>query len=349
MGETVLREWKGFMKGINLGGWFSQSDDMSTEHFDTFITEKDFDVIKGWGLDHIRLPIDFELIVDRNGNFKESGFRYIDRVITWCRQRDLNVVINLHRADGYEFINDEKYGGFFDNEILQEKFHEIWANMAARYSGYPDSVAFDLLSDITDNAYSEKWNQIVRHCILRIRMAAPMNVIVIGGCKCNSCTVLGDLPDPRDKRIAYTFHFNGPHIFTHQGAKWVEWMPEDFRFSFDHTYREYMDETAKLAGRPTGFKDVNRDPDSKLDSGYFEDRMAEAVKISAERGKYLYCGEYGVVHNASPADTVKWFREINKAFEKYGIGRAVWTYREMSFGLADKEYSGVINELVKYL
>ena len=348
MGEAVLREWKGFRKGINLGGWFSQSDDMSKEHFDKFITEKDFDVIKSWGLDHVRLPIDYELIVDRNGNFKTSGFGYIDRVIDICRSRGINVVINLHRADGYEFIN-EKYGGFFESEILQEKFYEIWANMAKRYGKYNDSVAFDLLSDVTDESFSETWNRIIRHCIMRIRFYAPMNVIVIGGCKCNSCTVLDELPDPRDRWIAYTFHFNGPHIFTHQGAPWVEWMPDDFRFSFEHTYREYMDETAKLAGRPTGFRDVNRDPDSILDSGYFEDRMAEAVSIAARRDKYLYCGEYGVVQNAAPEDTVKWYREINKAFEKYGIGRAAWTYRQMSFGLADDVYRPVIGELVKYL
>ena len=110
-----------------------------------------------------------------------------------------------------------------------------------------------------------------------------------------------------------------------------------------------MDETARLFGRVTGFRDVDRDPDSILDSGYFEDRMAEAVRIAAERDKYLYCGEYGVVNNAEPSDTVKWYRQINNAFEKYGIGRAAWTYRAMNFGLADDIYAGVIDELVKYL
>ncbi|MBO7531656.1 MAG: cellulase family glycosylhydrolase, partial [Lachnospiraceae bacterium] len=274
MGEAVLREWKGFRKGINLGGWFSQSDDLSKDHFDSFITEEDFDIIKGWGLDHVRIPIDYEMVVDKNGNFKKSGFAYIDRAIGWCRTRGLNVVINLHRADGYEYLNDEKYGGLFDNEVLQEKFYEIWGNIAQRYGKYGESVAFDLLSDITDDAYSDTWNSIVRHCILRIRYYAPLNVIVIGGVKCNSCVALNELPDPKDKRIAYTFHFNGPHIVTHQGAHWLDWMPRDYRYRFEHTYREYMDETARLFGRVTGFRDVDRDPDSILDSGYFEDRMA---------------------------------------------------------------------------
>ena len=69
----------------------------------------------------------------------------------------------------------------------------------------------------------------------------------------------------------------------------------------------------------------------------------------AKHNTALYCGEYGVVNNADPSDTVKWYREINKAFEKYNIGRAAWSYRAMSFGLADEEYDGVRDELVKYL
>ena len=69
------------------------------------------------------------------------------------------------------------------------------------------------------------------------------------------------------------------------------------------------------------------------------------------RGKIvrLYCGEYGVIDKASPEDALAWFRMINAAFEKYGIGRAAWRYRQMDFGLSDARMDGVRNELVKVL
>ena len=52
-----MRRFVGFEKGINLGGWLSQTE-LTREHMDTFITEEDFRNIKAMGLDHVRLPID---------------------------------------------------------------------------------------------------------------------------------------------------------------------------------------------------------------------------------------------------------------------------------------------------
>ena len=63
----------------------------------------------------------------------------------------------------------------------------------------------------------------------------------------------------------------------------------------------------------------------------------------------LYCGEYGVIDKVSPEDAVKWYRQIHEAFEKYGISRSAWSYKEMDFGLSDSRLDGVRDELVKLL
>ena len=36
-----MRGMEGYMRGVNLGGWLSQFDAPTREHFDTFITEED--------------------------------------------------------------------------------------------------------------------------------------------------------------------------------------------------------------------------------------------------------------------------------------------------------------------
>ena len=36
-----MRMFEGFQKGVNLGGWISQYDEYSTEHFESFLTEDD--------------------------------------------------------------------------------------------------------------------------------------------------------------------------------------------------------------------------------------------------------------------------------------------------------------------
>ena len=51
----------GFYRGVNLGGWMSQCD-YSDERLSGFITEADFARIRSWGFDHVRIPIDYNVI-----------------------------------------------------------------------------------------------------------------------------------------------------------------------------------------------------------------------------------------------------------------------------------------------
>ena len=47
----MLRKFEGFMKGINLGGWLSQSS-LEQSRLDNFITKQDIGTIKTFGVDH---------------------------------------------------------------------------------------------------------------------------------------------------------------------------------------------------------------------------------------------------------------------------------------------------------
>ena len=97
-----MKKFKGYMHGINLGGWLSQCNH-TKERYDNFITEDDFKVIKSWGLDHIRIPVDYNLVEDEDGNYIEDGFTYIQRAIETCKKLGLNVVLDLHKTFGYSF------------------------------------------------------------------------------------------------------------------------------------------------------------------------------------------------------------------------------------------------------
>ena len=65
-----MREFTGFKHGVNLGGWLSQCDH-TKERYDSFVTEKDIETIKSWGLDHVRVPVDYDLIEEKDGTVKE--------------------------------------------------------------------------------------------------------------------------------------------------------------------------------------------------------------------------------------------------------------------------------------
>ena len=60
--------FEGFQNGINLGGWISQFDKYDKAHFDSFITEKDIAYIASLGYDHVRVPVDYNVLEDEDGN-----------------------------------------------------------------------------------------------------------------------------------------------------------------------------------------------------------------------------------------------------------------------------------------
>ena len=61
----------------------------------------------------------------------------------------------------------------------------------------------------------------------RIRRVTKETDLLIGGARYNSIMSVKDLILPPDEHIVYSFHCYEPILFTHQGAYWVDGMPED--------------------------------------------------------------------------------------------------------------------------
>ncbi len=347
-----MKEFKGFMHGVNLGGWFSQCNH-TEERYDNFIKEEDFKTISEWGLDHIRLPIDYELVETAKGEPLEKGYERIRLAAQWCKKYNLNMILDLHKTAGYSFDIGYKESGFFDSDALQERFYKLWErlakNFATIFEGTDREICFELLNEVTDQSYCKKWNAIAHTCIERVRAIAPSTKILVGSYWNNSLAAVKDLDPPYDENIVYNFHCYEPLVFTHQGAPWVgPQMNPDFRFPLKSKFADYIVKTSEKVGQ-IGTAYGAFSPDATVDVNYFETIFAEAVKIAEDRNVLLYCGEYGAIDKATPEDTLEWYRLISTVFNNHGIGRAAWSFRQMDFGLSDERLDGIRPELIKYL
>ena len=347
-----MKEFKGFMHGVNLGGWFSQCNH-TEERYDNFIKEEDFKTISEWGLDHIRLPIDYELVETAEGEPLEKGYERIRLAAQWCKKYNLNMILDLHKTAGYSFDVGYKESGFFDSDALQERFYKLWErlakNFATIFDGTDCEICFELLNEVTDQSYCKKWNAIAHTCIERVRAIAPSTKILVGSYWNNSLAAVKDLDPPYDENIVYNFHCYEPLVFTHQGAPWVgPQMNPDFRFPLKSKFADYIVKTSEKVGQ-IGTAYGAFSPDATVDVNYFETIFAEAVKIAEDRNVLLYCGEYGAIDKATPEDTLEWYRLISTVFNDHGIGRAAWSFRQMDFGLSDERLDGIRPELIKYL
>jgi endoglucanase len=340
-----MKEFSGYKRGINLGGWLSQCIHYR-KHYDSFITESDIARIAKWGLDHIRLPIDYKLVRSADGNFKEEGFEYIDRCLEWCEKYNINMILDLHKTAGFSF--DKKPGGFFRSPVLQDMFVSLWEEFAKRYGKYNTRLSFELLNEVVDENLADVWNGIATRTIAVIRQNAPVSKILVGGVRNNSVLWVSKLDAPYDENIVYTFHFYEPLIFTHQSAYWVDKMPADFSTEYPSDLSTIVRDTESYL--PRMHRDIyDTIHAEKIDRSFILAAFTDALKAAEERNAALYCGEYGVIDNASLSSTLNWFSDMHSVFEAHGIGRAVWTYRGKDFGITDAHYSEILDSLIRLL
>lgn len=120
------------VRGVNLGGWlvlepwitpsifqntgnsaivdewtFGEYQDYDTAlaalqtHWNSWITEDDFEAIAAAGLNHVRLPIGYWAFAVGPGEPYITGqLDYLDKAITWASNHNLKLIIDLHGAPG---------------------------------------------------------------------------------------------------------------------------------------------------------------------------------------------------------------------------------------------------------
>ena len=344
-----MRRFKGFQKGVNLGGWISQYYRRDEEYFNTFITEEDIEEIAALGFDHVRVPVDYNVLEDEEGNVLEAGFKHLEDCRRWCADRGLNMLIDLHECYGYSFdpLKDMDRRAFFYDETLQARFLNLWREIAERFKDHADQIAFEPLNEIVLYDVAQAWNDLAGRYIKLMRSIIPDCRLVIGGVCYNSVLTVPLLDLPTTEGIIYNFHCYEPLIFTHQGAYWVDGMPEDFRIGYPRTLEEYRQTGGILSADLGGA--VFTEGIREIGEAFFEDIFAPAIEKAAKDDVPLYCGEYGVIDQADNADKLRWLKDIHAVMNKHGIGRALWTYKERDFGMQDEQFADIREEFIRIL
>ena len=333
-------------RGINFGGYLSQCEH-TLDHYATFITKEDVKKVKDLGFDHIRLPIDYEVLETKEGFEYTEGIAYVNQFLLWCEEYEMDVVLDLHKAYGYDFndAGDPSKNNLFANEELQKRFVDLWTRLAQHYGKLP-YVAFELLNEVVEEHVADNWNKLIDVTVNAIRRYAPNTPIIYGGIQWNSARTLKLLNKPEDDNIIFTFHMYEPLIFTHQKAYWVPNMPMDKTIEYPATM-EYYKEMSALIGYKG--KDVTVSECKEMGKPFLIEMVSEAVEAARKVGVKLYCGEFGVIDRAPVEDTLRWYRDIFDVFKQFDIHAAVWSYKEMDFGVTDEHYALIADELFKIL
>ncbi|MDO4491148.1 MAG: cellulase family glycosylhydrolase [Lachnospiraceae bacterium] len=345
-----MKIFEGFQKGVNLGGWISQFAAYDHEHFRSFITEKDIADIAALGFDHVRVPVDYNVLEDEEGNRLDSGFEYLKNCYNWCRKHNLNMLVDLHECYGYSFDplkKDMDREKFFYDEALQARFLHLWTEIAETFREDPVHVAFEPLNEVVLGEVADAWNKVLRNYLKTIRAICPDHYVVFGSVRYSHVESVPLLEKPTDDKVVFNFHCYEPLVFTHQGAYWIEEMPSDFRVSYPLPVEE-MRAASREALPGSGGAIFNEDV-TELSPAFFEKIFEPALKKAEEDDVALYCGEYGVIDLAANDAKLRWLQDIHAVFHKYHIGYALWNYKEKDFGFVDESFASCREDFMNCL
>jgi hypothetical protein len=337
-----------YRSGVNLGGWISQCS-YKKDHIANFIKKEDVEKIASWGLDHIRLPFDYPVLEDDNNPFsyKEEGFDVIDKLLGWCKDSALNLVLDMHKAPGYAFGNSPQDNIIFTDENAQNRFVSLWQAVTKRYKSEKDNVVFELLNEIVD-ANGDSWNKIIRKAIEGIHSVDKDRHILLGGPNYNSAEGLDSLEIWDNERVLYNFHFYEPFLFTHQRASWTPLKNVDINQPYPGKI-EGIDKLKTYFSNQMPGQGKSMTADTVFDKTFLEARLAPAIAFAKRTNKELYCGEYGAIDHAELDSRINYLSDMKELFEKYRIGRACWSYKGMNYTSIDEKGNPVSEKLIKAL
>lgn len=331
-----------YLKGINVGGWMSQYQDLTDnlhEHLKTFIREEDIDRIAQWGADHIRLPFESSAMCGET-------FDYMEKCIEWCNSRGMGVLLDLHFIDGMSFDPLLPENPLFLPEN-QQRFISIWDEVSARLQHHGNGLCYELLNEVTDGT-GYGWNRMYPLGVEAIRKREPERMIYVGSNRQNDVNRLAELRLLDDPHLVYNFHYYDPHAFTHQCAPFDQDMAV-FRHAYDYPcffgdeLYSYVREHPEYVARCPGILLTRNDRED------MKRRLRPASEFIRCTGKPLYCGEFGVISVADESAAARWIADLVDTFRQLHIGYAYWCYKVRDFGLVDIHSHVLKPELAKTL
>ena len=189
---------------------------------ENYITEADIRFIASTGANTIRLPFNYKLFTDEDymglTNNRGEGFRWIDKVVEWCRKAGLYLILDMHDCPGSQ-TGDNIDDGFgypwlFESEKSQLLFCDIWQQIARRYRNETVILGYELMNEPIAHYFKnkEELNQrlepLYKRAVKAIRSIDRNHVVLLGGARWNSdFFMFSDWAF--DNNIMYTCHRYG--------------------------------------------------------------------------------------------------------------------------------------------
>lgn len=160
---------------------------------DSWITDADFDRIKGLGFNCVRLPFLYDLLEEPN------GIRWLDRAIDRAAKRGLYTILDMHGTPGRQ-SNEHHTGEIGPNALFKEEVYilqtiAVWKHLARRYKGRSEVAGYDTMNEPTGARDAKQLYEVQDRLYKAIRSVDPAKIVIIE----DGYKGLDTLPAPRER------------------------------------------------------------------------------------------------------------------------------------------------------
>ncbi len=135
-----------------------QADALIRGYQKAWITAADLDSIHEWGMNVVRVPLNWLDFMTGDGAPKDSGWSRLDWLVSECGQRGIYVILDLHAAPGGAspwassgHAGDDGTGqnpnGFWTDPAFRKRAEAFWTRVAGHYRGNPVIAGYDVLNE----------------------------------------------------------------------------------------------------------------------------------------------------------------------------------------------------------
>lgn len=309
-----------FMRGINLGNFLEMSPGTGTQSY----SDTDFNQIKQEGFDHVRIPVTWTFYSGAAPSYtlNSTVFTRLDPLVQMAVSRGLGVIIDWHHFDAF----------MLNPSANTNQFHAIWQQIAQRYANQPDNVAFELLNEPINAAYTLTMNRIYPETIRRVRLSNPNRTLFVGPGNANSIDSLNELILPNtDSNLVVTVHMYDPFYFTHQATTWTGNDTSTRGVIFPGPPSAPIQPASRATNLwVTGWFETYNSAPAEYNPGgpaAFVEKFRRAREWSDYFGRPVHVGEFGAYETSDNNSRVRFHESVIQAMESQGLGWAMWDWK----------------------
>jgi endoglucanase len=315
-----------FNRGVNLTGWFEiwQKGIPDLNKY----TYQDFLNLKELGVDVIRLPVHFNMMLkdEKSGQVEDIVWDYLDKACDWAEELKIHLIIDNHS------FNSGKYPSA---KTVEKHLQQLWPQIAKRYKDRSQYILYEILNE--PQISHGDWSKIQNEIVTLIRKFDKKHTIIVTGADWGGREGLLKLKPLSDKNLIYSFHYYDPFFFTHQGASWCDDAVSALKnipFPYNQEKMPELEGAAKGSYLEYNFK--NQYPLESSEE-FMRKNLQTVVDFSIKNNVPVYVGEFGVYDYVSPVeDRNVWFETVGKLFQELGLPYTVWGY-DSSFSFFEKD------------